>query len=667
MTPIEPAMRDLSEKFTMRPVKWLLAVLAALFLAVWLAPPHHAFEGIAQYQSIHIPVETLSIVVSMLVFGVAWNAYSRERASNIVVLACGLLAVGLIDFAHMLSFAGMPDWVTPSDPEKAINFWLAARFVFAVTLLAVALRPWQPFVHPRSRYMLLAAALGVSALVYWIGLHYQHSLPHTFIAGKGLTPLKVAAEYAIVVLLAASALMFWRQGRLPGRPEANGLFAAAVITILSELSFTLYSGVTDIFNLLGHVYKVAAYVFVYRTIFIGSVHEPFRRVVQAEASLRHANRALKTLSACNHTLVHSDSEAQLLQDMCRVIVEEGGYPLAWVGVAEQDEAKTVRPVAQFPADNGYVQAIHVSWSEEKAEGRGPTGTALRTGQTQVMQDIAGDERMVPWREPALTHGYLSSIALPLQHDTTSLGTLTIYADEANAFDSVEIALLEEMAMDIAFGIVSLQARGELERRRLDHQHELEQTRDSLHDTVQAIAATVEMRDPYTAGHQRRVADLAAGIAGEMGMTHEQIYALHLSGIVHDLGKISIPAEILSKPGRLSAIEYTLVKQHPQAGYDILKEIEFPWPLAQFVLQHHERMDGSGYPQGLKGDEILPEARVLAVADVIEAMASHRPYRAGLGLESALEEINAHRGTLYDPAVVDAALRLFREKHYQFKS
>jgi HD-GYP domain-containing protein (c-di-GMP phosphodiesterase class II) len=289
---------------------------------------------------------------------------------------------------------------------------------------------------------------------------------------------------------------------------------------------------------------------------------------------------------------------------------------------------------------------------------------LRTGRTQVMQDIAGDERMAPWREPALAHGYRASIALPLQHGTAGLGALTIYAEEADAFDEVEVALLEEMAMDIAFGLVSLRTRGELERQRLDRQLELEQTRDSLHDTVQAIAATVEMRDPYTAGHQRRVADLAAGIAGEMGLAHERIYAIHLAGIVHDLGKISIPAEILSKPGRLSPIEYTLVKQHPQTGYDILKGIEFPWPLAQFVLQHHERMDGSGYPQGLKGGEILLEARILAVADVIEAIASHRPYRPSVGLDAALEEIAAHRGTLYDTAVADAALRLFREKNYR---
>jgi HD-GYP domain-containing protein (c-di-GMP phosphodiesterase class II) len=186
----------------------------------------------------------------------------------------------------------------------------------------------------------------------------------------------------------------------------------------------------------------------------------------------------------------------------------------------------------------------------------------------------------------------------------------------------------------------------------------------LQDTVQAIAATVEMRDPYTAGHQRRVADLAAAIAGEMGVPHEEIFAIHLAGVVHDLGKISIPAEILSKPGRLNEIEYSFIKTHPQSGYDILKDINFQWPVAEMVLQHHERMDGSGYPRGLKGEQILPGARILAVADVIEAMASHRPYRTGLGIESALQEIRAHRGTGYDADVADAALRLFNEGRYQ---
>jgi HD-GYP domain-containing protein (c-di-GMP phosphodiesterase class II) len=188
-------------------------------------------------------------------------------------------------------------------------------------------------------------------------------------------------------------------------------------------------------------------------------------------------------------------------------------------------------------------------------------------------------------------------------------------------------------------------------------------RSSLIESISAIAATVEMRDPYTAGHQRRVAQIATAVAREIGLPENQIEGLYLACVVHDVGKIRIPAEVLSKPGALSNIEFSLIKQHSQAGYDILKEVDFPWPIAQFVLQHHERLDGSGYPQGLKGDAILLESRIIAVADVIEAMASHRPYRAGLGIDAALEEIGSKRGLLYDAAVVDAAIRIFREKRF----
>jgi putative two-component system response regulator len=186
---------------------------------------------------------------------------------------------------------------------------------------------------------------------------------------------------------------------------------------------------------------------------------------------------------------------------------------------------------------------------------------------------------------------------------------------------------------------------------------------SLLDFIAAIGTTVEIRDPYTAGHQSHVAHLATAIARELNLPEEQIEGLNLAGLVHDFGKIRVPAEILTKPGRLSDLEYALIKQHPETGYDILKAIDFPWPIAQAVLQHHERLDGSGYPHGLKGNEILLEARVIAVADVVESMTSHRPYREGLGLEAALEEITRHRGVLYDASVVDACLRLFRERGY----
>ena len=193
--------------------------------------------------------------------------------------------------------------------------------------------------------------------------------------------------------------------------------------------------------------------------------------------------------------------------------------------------------------------------------------------------------------------------------------------------------------------------------------EVERIRKALGATVQAIAVTVETRDPYTAGHQRRVADLARAIALEMNLPLDRVDGIRIAASIHDLGKISVPAELLSKPIKLTDIEFRLIQTHAQCGYDILKDIEFPWPVARTVLEHHERMNGSGYPNGLAGNELLMESRILSVADVVEAMASHRPYRPSLGIAAALNEIALHKGILYDPDVSDACLRLFHDQAY----
>jgi len=190
-------------------------------------------------------------------------------------------------------------------------------------------------------------------------------------------------------------------------------------------------------------------------------------------------------------------------------------------------------------------------------------------------------------------------------------------------------------------------------------------RETFEGTINALALMVEMRDPYTADHQLRVSRLADSIATELDLSEEQILGIHMASLVHDVGKINVPVEILSKSGKLTDYEFNLIKFHPQKGYDILKNIDFPWPIARFVLQHHERMEGSGYPQGLKGEEILSGARIIGVADVVEAMVSHRPYRPALGAEKALEEISQNRGVLYDSQVVDACLKLFTEKEFTF--
>ncbi|MBW2636558.1 MAG: PAS domain S-box protein [Deltaproteobacteria bacterium] len=194
----------------------------------------------------------------------------------------------------------------------------------------------------------------------------------------------------------------------------------------------------------------------------------------------------------------------------------------------------------------------------------------------------------------------------------------------------------------------------------------ERVQKRLEETVNALASMTEKRDPYTAGHQQRVAQLAGAIAREMKLSKEQVEGILVAATLHDIGKIYEPSEILSKPGILTDIEFLMMKVHPQIGYDILKNIEFPWPVATIVLQHHEKLDGSGYPGGLSDGDILLEARILAVADVVEAMASHRPYRAALGIDSALEEISKNKGILYDTDAVDSCLRLFKKKRLEFK-
>ena len=228
--------------------------------------------------------------------------------------------------------------------------------------------------------------------------------------------------------------------------------------------------------------------------------------------------------------------------------------------------------------------------------------------------------------------------------------------QARVFDLDDRPLILSAARDIT------------ERKQAETQ--VRQGLDRLHQafqgTVLALANTVEIKDPYTAGHQRRVAQLSCAMARELGWPPDRIEGLQVLGFLHDMGKIGVPAEILNKPGKISPTEVGLIKVHPQVGYDILKDIAFPWPVAQGVLQHHERLDGSGYPSGLTAGEITPEAKILAVADVVEAMASHRPYRPALGIDQALKEITDNKGKLYDPQAVEVCVRLFTEKDFQFE-
>ena len=245
-------------------------------------------------------------------------------------------------------------------------------------------------------------------------------------------------------------------------------------------------------------------------------------------------------------------------------------------------------------------------------------------------------------------------------------SLTDISDTRHALDELLLANKElvfqneEKEKRAAELVLAITAQKDGEQKILSYVKQLE---SAMQGTLQAVAKVVEVHDPYTAGHELRVGQISADIAREMGWSEEKCNTLRLIGLVHDIGKMSIPSEILSKPSQLSAIEFELIKTHAEQGYQILKNVEFPLPIAEIIREHHERMDGSGYPQGLKGENTLPESRILAVADVLEAMASDRPYRASLGIEAAISEIETHRGSLFDPDVTDAMLRLIREKGY----
>jgi putative nucleotidyltransferase with HDIG domain len=280
-------------------------------------------------------------------------------------------------------------------------------------------------------------------------------------------------------------------------------------------------------------------------------------------------------------------------------------------------------------------------------GEGVAGWVAQTGQAVIVPQAEADPRFNPRLDAQSGFHTRSLLSMPLKHQGRLLGVIQVLNKRPpQEFDQEDMELLALMAQPIAAALANAQAYTRLAQ--------------VSRQVIKTLSMTVELRDPYTAGHQRRVAQMAVAIARELGLSQERQESLRIACILHDIGKIVVPAEILSKPGRINRLEQELVKSHSRVGYEILKEIDFPKEIADIVLQHHERLDGSGYPAGLQGDDISLEARITAVADIMEAMTFHRPYRPGLGAEKALEEISRERGKSLDAGVVDICCRLFKE-------
>lgn len=386
-----------------------------------------------------------------------------------------------------------------------------------------------------------------------------------------------------------------------------------------------------------------------------------RKVQQA---LERSNRLLKSFVSSGRAMMQYHDKQGVADAVTRSLVEEGGYAMAWIGLVCDRPSQPIQLLSRWGDTQNYVGKVTITW-DDSATGNGPTGRAIKLGRPQWSNHIQIDQQYQCWQQAASSSQFRSSVTLPLVQSGRVFAVLNLYSHEVNAFDAEEREYLEALASDLSRALTTIDSLREYERVDTERLAAISRSQEALFEAVTVLSDTLELRDPYTAGHQRRVTWLGMEIGKELGLSEPQLEALNIACLLHDIGKISAPAEILSKPGRLSAVEFELIKQHPKVGEELLKKVSFDAPIAKIIGQHHERLDGSGYPRGLKGDEILLEARIITVADVMEAMISHRPYRPGLSLEKAIAELESGMDTRYDRAVVQACIKIMHQGGYQF--
>ncbi|MGD0732248.1 MAG: HD domain-containing phosphohydrolase [Terracidiphilus sp.] len=382
---------------------------------------------------------------------------------------------------------------------------------------------------------------------------------------------------------------------------------------------------------------------------------------QKEHQLSTQSWALSAFSIAALALGRSRTAEGLLQSICEAITKQSVYVLAWVGIAENSSDKKIRAAASAGSAADYLNGLLLSWSEDDQMGHGPAGVCIRTNKLQILEDSETTPEFEPWLKRARQFGIRSCVSIPLAIEGGWRAALNVYSARPKAFETAPVEVFQHLGEQIIHGIRALNQKELLDAERQTLEKTQRHLTEALSTSVSAMVTAMEMRDPYTAGHESRTSEIAYAIGKEMGWGEDRLQGLRMAAMVHDIGKISIPVEILNKPGRLSPDEYELVKKHPETGYAILKDIPFNWPVADVVRQHHEKLDGSGYPLGLKADRILLESKVLAVADIVEAMSSHRPYRKPLGMEVVLAQIEAEAGTLLDGEVVRICAALFREE------
>jgi len=385
------------------------------------------------------------------------------------------------------------------------------------------------------------------------------------------------------------------------------------------------------------------YMKTYNQRLIQKLEKKMLALEKSEKRIKYLYSVLGAIRGVNQLIVKEKNRGILLQKACDTLTKTRGYNAAWLGFLKDE--KTFATVVGSP----FKESVSRFYEQTLREDNPPCIERAFIQKVPFMvmerpQDCGGCplKNTFPGRE---------SVIMRITHNDKLFGFLVLSLAPGISAKDEEEYLLIEVADDIAFGLhnIELEEKDKISEQKL--QQSYQRLQKTMENTIDTIGNIVEVKDPYTAGHQKNVSQIATFIAREMKLPQDKIEGIRIASLVHDAGKISVPAEILNKPNKLTEIEYNLIKDHSQVGYDILKSIEFPRPIEKIVLQHHERLDGSGYPQGLKGNKILLDAKIMGVADVVEAMSSKRPYRPALGIDAALEEISQKKGILYDPEVV----------------
>lgn len=377
---------------------------------------------------------------------------------------------------------------------------------------------------------------------------------------------------------------------------------------------------------------------------------------KAEERIKHLNNVLNSIRNVTQLIAREKDKTDLMKQVCKNFVDANEYTAAWIALLNED--RSIDKIEK--AGSGISFLEHLS-KQEKERNLNCVQKAVISSKVQTFTDLKNLCQKCPFRKKCPGRITIS----PMKYENKIYGTMAILHPNGFVPDEEEKNLLKEVSDDLGFAFHSIELEEESGRNKRKLKESLEKVQKFLDGTVKALSSVVEKRDPYTAGHQKRVAELAVALGNELGLDEESLEALRMASLLHDIGKIHVRAGILNKLSKLDKLEMDIIKTHSKEGYEILKSVHFPGPVAEIVLQHHERLNGSGYPKGLCSDEIRLEAKILAVADVFEAYTSKRPYRPPYSVDDALEIISEKSGTLYDKKVVEECIKLFKEKSFSF--